>query len=92
MIAIKERAGANHVRPGFGTRGNGGAVGNVYDSGLHAEFAEAVDSATETLHLLLGLMADRRVRENFRRSQMGERAGEFEVLALRELIGEAIHV
>ena len=61
MIAIKDGAGADHVGPGFGTRGDGGAVGEVHDAGIDAERPETIERGVETLFLLAGLFASARV-------------------------------
>ena len=92
MIAIEKRTGTHHVRPGFGTRGDGGAVGDVGDAGIGAEFAQAVECEVKAIELLARLMAELGVRENFGRGEMRERANHFHVFALGELASEAVGV
>ena len=61
MIAIKDGAGADHVGPSFGTGGDGGAIGEMYDARIDAERTETIERGVETLFLLAGLFASARV-------------------------------
>src|SRR6476646_779992 len=75
MVAIENRAGTNHVRPGFWTRSDGGAVGHVNDAGIDSESAKTFDGAVKTLFLLNGLLSDRTFKD-FGRGKVREDAFE----------------
>src|SRR5271166_2893800 len=92
MITVENRAGADHVGPGFRAGGDGGAVGDVQDAGIGAERAETINGGIKTVELLLGLMADGGGGENFGRGEMREGADEREALAPGELPGETVGV
>src|SRR5438445_8260242 len=74
MIAIQNRAGPDHVRPGFRTRSDRGAVCKMHDAGIDAEFFEPIQRGVKPLFLLSGLAPGDRIQKYSRRSKMSEDA------------------
>src|SRR5690242_17576551 len=92
MIAVQNRAGTNHVGPGVGTRGDGGAVGEMHDAGIDPESTESIERGVKALFLLTGLLSRARAGKNLGRGEMREDPAQFQMLAFCELSGEAIHI
>src|ERR1700745_1236435 len=92
MIAVQNHTGAHHVSPTLRARGNRGAVGHVHDASIDAELAQVFHRGEEALFLLARLLALRRWRECFRRSEVGHYAAETKMFAFCELAREAFDV
>ena len=92
MVAVQNRAGAHHVRPGFRARDNGCAVGKMHQAGIDAQRAQPVQCRVEALFLFAGLLANGGIHKNSRRREVGKSAGELQVLALAKLPRETLDI
>jgi len=76
---------SHHVRPGFRTRDDGGAIRKMHDSGVNAQCTQTIERRVKPLFLFACLLSDAVLVENFRRSKMGKNTGKLQMFALREL-------
>src|SRR6516225_8776518 len=79
MVAIQNRPGPHHVRPGLWTRDDGGAIGEMDQAWIDSQSAQLVECRVEALLLFPRLLPGGGVGENFRRREVGKDAGESEV-------------
>ena len=75
MVAVQNRAGADHVYPSAGARADGSAIGHVYDARRNSVRAQTIEAIAEELLLLGGLFGG----EIFSRGEMGVGAFELDV-------------
>src|SRR5256885_6099635 len=92
MIAVQDRSGPDHVRPGLRTRSDRGAVREMYDAGIDAELFEPIQRGVEPFFLLARLAHGNRIQKYSRRSKMSEDAAQLQVLTFRKLRGEALGI
>src|SRR5215469_6747002 len=92
MVAIQNRPGPHHVRPGLWTRDDGGAIGEMDQARIDAQAAQWVERRVEALLLFPRLLAGGGVGENFRRREVGKDARELEVPAFADLPRKTVDI
>src|SRR5260221_549498 len=91
MVAIQNRPGPHHVRPGFRPRYDRGAVRQVHNPRIDPQRTQAIECRVKTLLLFACLLPNVALRENSRGSKMRKDARELDVLALSELPRKTFH-